>query len=123
MATIVPELDDFAEDSKLLDLLLAQIKDAPNRRTEERRAMFTTVSLQPLDDDLVPIGEPFFAMIRNISVGGIGLMFAKETECKYLQLKVETPAGEHLKTVIEIKHCTANGIMIGCSEISDLKLW
>lgn len=79
--------------------------------------------VQPLGDDLEPNGDAFFVMVRNISPGGIGLMFGEDTPCRYLQLQVDLPSGKKLRTVIEVKHCTAAGIMIGGSQITELQLW
>ena len=98
------------------------------RKTENRDSDRTELppipaEVQPLDHDFEPEGTPFAVIVRNISSRGIGLMFGEDTQCKYLQLQVDTPSGKKLKTVIEVKHCTENGIMIGGSAVTELRLW
>ena len=66
------------------------------------------------------LGPAFAAIVRSISAKGIGLMFGKPVTTKYLQVQVSTPEGGHLKTVIEVKHCTENGIMIGGASTTEL---
>ena len=80
------------------------------------------VEVLPLDADFEPCGAKFAAIIRNISQRGIGLMFGKDVKCEYLELLVSTPSGTQLKTVIQIRHCTENGILIGCSAMTELQL-
>ena len=94
-----------------------------NRESDRTELPPIPAEVQPLSCDLEPEGKPFFVMVRNISEGGIGLMFGEETTCRYLQLQLDTPSGRSLKTVIEVKHCTANGVMIGGSAVTELRLW
>ena len=97
------------------------------RKTERRDSERTELppipaEVQPLDDDFEACGPKFAVIVRNISARGIGLMFGKPVQCKYLELLVGTPSGKQLKTVIEVKHCIENGIMIGCSSMTQPRL-
>ena len=97
------------------------------RKTENRESERTELppipaEVLPLDADFEPCAPKFAVIVRNISKHGIGLMFGKEVTCKYLELLVGTPSGKQLKTVIEVKHCTENGIMIGCSTMTQLRM-
>ena len=96
------------------------------RSSEDRQAERTELppipaEVQPLDDNFEPLGKPFFAMVRNISTSGIGLMFGEQVSSKYLQLQIDRPSGGQLSTVVEVKHCTADGVMIGGNALTELR--
>ena len=94
-----------------------------NRNSDRTELPPIPAEVQPLDHNFEPQGTPFSVIVRNISSRGIGLMFGEDTQCNYLQLQVDTPSGKNLKTVIEVKHCTENGTMIGGSALTELRLW
>lgn len=91
------------------------------RRGQERVELPPVpVEVQPLNDEFEPEGSPFAAIVRSISAKGMGLMFGKPVQTKYLQVLVNTPGRDELKTVIELKHCTEDGIMIGGASMTEL---
>ena len=97
-------------------------REIENRESERVELQPIPAEALPLDDDCEPCGPKFAVIVRNISERGIGLMFGKEVQCKYLELLVGTPSGKQLKTVVELMHCSEKGIMIGCSSMTQLRL-
>ncbi len=100
----------------------SQFKGSEKREAARKELQPIPADVQPLDDALQPDGPPFFAIVRNISPHGMGLMFGTDVHCKYLEIQISTPSGGNLKTVIEVKHCTEEGMMIGGSSLTELRL-
>ena len=88
----------------------------PEQRADERRETPPIpVLVQPLDDQYEPEGESFVAVIRNVCNSGIGLMYGDNIDAKYIEIQTVAPSGAVLKCVMEVRHCTAAGVMIGAS--------
>ena len=97
-------------------------KPRKHERRERERVELPPVpaEVQPLNDAFEPEGAPFAAIVRSISAKGMGLMFGKPVHSKYLQVVVSASGRDQLKTVIELKHCTEAGIMIGGASTTEL---
>jgi hypothetical protein len=67
------------------------------RRTEERIPISVALSIQPLDLDFQPDGEPFFALTRDFSQGGMGFINSEPFDHKYLRLGIP---GHDASTII-----------------------
>lgn len=105
--------DDFQPPSELVDFVKRQIRDAPvsygaERRMEERYLMLVPVLAQPLDAEFRPMGEPFLAVTRDISRGGIGLVHSHPIRSPMVSLRMSL-AGEEVKVVAKVKWCEALG--------------
>ena len=71
------------------------------------------VEVQPLNDAFQPIGPSFYAVVRNISESGLGLMYCDDVCCRFAEVQAVLPSGAILRTVLEIKHCIGAGVMLG----------
>ena len=100
----------------------SKFKGSEKREAARKELAPIPADVQPLDDALQPDGQPFFAIVRNISSDGMGLMFGKDVHSKYLEIQISTPSGGKIKTVIEVKHCTEKGMMIGGTSLTELRL-
>ena len=67
---------DLAERSRL-DI-------GKERRREVRQLVAAPALIQPLNDELSPVGPPLEMVIRDISSSGIGLLYSKPIAATYL---------------------------------------
>jgi hypothetical protein len=82
----------------------------PERRVNLRYPLTMPVKVTPLNNDQMPSGtEPFLAVTRDISVGGLCLYYIHEVKEKYLQLELSSPNHDHLDVVIEVVRCRQAG--------------
>ena len=71
------------------------------------------VEVQPMADNLQPSGQPFAAILRNISESGIGIMFGKDVSARFVEISVPISSDREIKTLLEVEHSTENGMLIG----------
>ena len=64
--------------------------------------------VQPLDANLNPCGTPFRAVTRDLSVTGLGLVYTRAIDDKYLQVTIRTTTGVKSLTV-EVAGCRSLG--------------
>src|SRR5262245_32591770 len=62
--------------------------EGPERRTQLRYPITLPVRVTPLNSDLLPMDEPFVAVTRDISVGGICLYHTRPVKQPFLQLEM-----------------------------------
>jgi hypothetical protein len=72
------------------------------RRSEKRRPVVLNIIAVPLDEDRNPCGEPFLALSRNISRGGIALLHTETVKAPYLLLRIETLRHEVIQAVVQV---------------------
>ena len=72
------------------------------RRAEKRRPVVLNIIAVPLDEDRNPCGEPFLALSRNISRGGIALLHTEMVKAPYLLLRIETLKHEVIQAVVQV---------------------
>jgi hypothetical protein len=72
------------------------------RRSEKRRPVVLDIIAVPLDEDRNPCGEPFLALSRNISRGGIALLHTERVKAPYLLLRIETLRHEVIQAVVQV---------------------
>ena len=56
----------------------------------------------PLDENRQPCGEPFLALTRNISRGGIAILHSEGVTAPYLLLRIETGRHKAIQTVVQV---------------------
>lgn len=100
----IAELVAAENDGSSLPELLA---DA-NRRGEGRRAVLSSVLAEPLDEKLQPAGAPFVALTRNVSRGGIALLYTQPIGARYLALRQPGADGRDMR-YIEVVRSTLIG--------------
>lgn len=71
-----------APDGNVADLL----SDA-DRRGGDRRPVLSSVLAEPLDENFQPAGPAFVALTRNISRGGIALLYTQPIGARYLAVR------------------------------------
>lgn len=84
--------------------------DGPDSRAEPRYPVQLRVAAVPVDENLERIGEPFMAVSRDISGGGIAIYHTRGVTEKLLALELSTPAGEKTHVVMEILRCRPVGL-------------
>jgi hypothetical protein len=72
------------------------------RRTEKRRPVVLDIIAVPLDEDRNPCGDPFLALSRNISRGGIALLHTERVKAPFLLLRIETLRHEVIQAVVQV---------------------
>jgi hypothetical protein len=81
------------------------------RRAEPRWTIVTPVPVQPLDERLRPHGEPFVAISRDVSPGGMALYHLQPVPVKsLLAVELRAPEGDTLQAVLEVVRCRTDGL-------------
>ncbi|HEY2761197.1 MAG TPA: PilZ domain-containing protein [Pirellulales bacterium] len=79
------------------------------RRTHLRYPITMPVKATPLTDDQRPAGEPFLAVSRDISIGGMCLYHLYAVSEKYLELDLKGSGNDELHVVLEVVRCRQAG--------------
>ena len=77
-----------------------------DQRSHERTARSISVSIQPLDDDFQPCGDPFWVVSRDVSLRGLGLLSHEPLDHKYVRLGL---MDQTASTIAEVVHNTSIG--------------
>jgi hypothetical protein len=72
------------------------------RRTDKRKPVVLDVIAVPLDANRQPVGDPFLALTRNISHGGIAILHTEKVTAPYLLLRLETQKHQVIQAVIQV---------------------
>lgn len=88
------------------DSLEELLADA-ERRGEQRRPVLSSVMAEPLDENFQPNGAAFIALARNISRGGISLLYTQPIGAKYLALS--QPGESRVLRYVEVVRSTLIG--------------
>ena len=100
------DLDIPAASPSTVDEFVTALSEKGNRHDERRAANRKPLTLDviavPLDDKFVPIGEPFVALTRNISPGGISLVHTEQISTPYLLLRMETRRHQKLQVIVQV---------------------
>ena len=114
MSHLFVSRDKFVDSQELIalfveDLAREYFADGPDRRSEPRYRMTLPVQVQPLDDQMQPVGDVFRAVTRDISAHGIGLVCQDPTAARHLMLQLQTPMHDHITVAIEVLRCQPVG--------------
>ncbi|HVC95300.1 MAG TPA: hypothetical protein VND64_16510, partial [Pirellulales bacterium] len=60
-------------------------------------------------DQLRPVGDEFFLIVRNVSATGIGVLSTTPVNSPYLAIELATDGGETLHVAIEVRRCQPIG--------------
>lgn len=80
------------------------------RRRHSRFPIVMTISLVPLDSkQLVPNGDPYEVVLRNLSRAGVSILSSRAMVEKYVAIEIKTVANPDLRFVVEILRCSPFG--------------
>jgi hypothetical protein len=98
------------------------LRNHVEERQFPRFKLTVEVWVQPVDANFEPLGEPFTAVSRDISTGGIGLMHTRAIRDKYLWLRLVTHGGGTMNVVVEVLRCRPIGVFydIGAKFVAKL---
>jgi len=103
-----------APPAQLVEFVERLVRETVLARVEERREPRHKIAIevlaQPLDPDFQPTSEPFKAMSRDISAGGLGLVHTRSISDKHLLVKLEVPSGSRMTLVMEVLRCRPMGL-------------
>lgn len=88
----------------------AQYYEGPEQRTERRYLLSLPIAAVAVDSSLQRIGEPFIAVSRDISSGGIAMYHTRTVKEKLLALEMTAPAGDKLRVLMEVLRCHPSGL-------------
>jgi hypothetical protein len=98
----------FLAAQNLQNLRVIKADKIEEMRNHRRQARTMSILLQFLDDDLQPNLEPFWAITRDISLRGMGVICNDPIEvgqCMRMALINETTT-----VIAEVKHCSPIGV-------------
>ena len=76
-----------------------------DRRADARRSWAVPVLAMPVDEKLRACGEPFLAVSRDISLGGIAMYHTAEPSSRFLALEIDDPWGGKLRVLLNSLRC------------------
>jgi CheY-like chemotaxis protein len=102
--------DPPATMSGYLERLFAEVGDG-ERRESERASLLATVTVVPLNGSWEPCGEPFKAVARDVSEGGLSLLHTRAVTAEYLALRWSTlgASGQQINLILEVHRCQPMG--------------
>jgi hypothetical protein len=84
--------------------------EGDERRQTLRYPVTMPIRAVPLDDEGISAGEPFLAVTRDISVGGLCMYHLAPVVSRLLQLElVNSSKQEQLRVVLEVVRCLQTG--------------
>ncbi|MEM7454065.1 MAG: hypothetical protein AAF456_06885 [Planctomycetota bacterium] len=91
-----------------------------NRRRLKRYRHKLPLLVQPLDDDYMETGDPFWTTSRDFSRNGIGFNWHKTLECRFVNISIPDHS---FSGIAEVRHFTQlsidNGMYIIGAEFMD----
>lgn len=111
--TIPPE--PYAKSTSLIASVIESLPGrVPSFEGRERRAYARYVValptvVQPLDEQMQPFGKPFNGATRDISAGGIRLIFSQPVTNRFLGIRVMLPDGSDFELLVEVLRCVPLG--------------
>ena len=111
---VAPELVDFVKR------ISAELPPSHNHGKHPCHPFNVPADVQPLDASFNPSGEPFKAVTRDLSLLGIGLVYTRAVDAKYLQVTIRTTVGSK-SLIVEVTGCRSLGTFydIGATFVSD----
>lgn len=91
-----------------LDGLLAEQEQAATheRRAHPRGCLFGFLDVQPLNDALKPVDEPFMVAVRDISQGGLSFLHDSPPTVRYFAVTLTAASGKELcAPPVEVVRC------------------
>ena len=98
---ITPSTSRAAID-EFVDAVGAGFDPTKERRTDRRKPILLDVIAVPLDSQFKPVGDPFLALTRDISDGGISMFHTERVSAPYLLVKVDSPRYQKLQAVVQV---------------------
>lgn len=82
------------------------IEVVDDRREFQRIPKRVTVSIQPLDEDFAPEGEPFWAISSDVSQLGMGIVCDDRIFHEYIRLVL---VDQEVSVIAKVRHSTSIG--------------
>jgi len=99
--------------TQAIDALLDKLADssAPEKenRNSPRRAVSVRLRVIPCNESGEPAGQPFVALTRDLSAGGICLVHTRATNASHVMVVLRAPGLEPMQLVVEVLRCRAIG--------------
>jgi hypothetical protein len=89
--------------------LVSSYEPIIERREAPRLSVTFSARAVALDDQLRPVGDEFFLVVRNISATGLGLLSTTPVKSTFLAIELATDGGETLHVAIEVRRCQPIG--------------
>lgn len=83
--------------------------EGPERRSSPRIPKSLEISVQPLDEKLAECGQPFFAITRDISQGGLAYLSSRKAGCEKAVISLNNGIAPGIVCRIcndSVLHCT-----------------
>ena len=75
-----------------------------DRRLTTRQQISVPVRVCPANENGDPVGEPYLAVTRDISSGGVGYFTVVKPEANFVTIEMESPEGETLNVMGAVRH-------------------
>ncbi len=111
-----PELIAFAERLARQQLGLESGETAEaEERQHTRHKLTTKVWVQPIDAAYDPAGDPFYAVTRDISSTGLGMVHTRAVHSPFLRVRFPNRDPGQTDLVLKVVRCGALGLFYDIS--------
>jgi hypothetical protein len=98
----------------IADFVKKMIVDAqgyygPEKRTDPRYDLTTSVTAVPIDEEFRQTGEAFLAVTRDVSTRGMALFHTRVVTQPLLAVELLAPGGAKLRVALKITRCIPVG--------------
>jgi c-di-GMP-binding flagellar brake protein YcgR len=105
-STLQPPSEDLIQYSQGFDAG----SDIGYQREAKRVAITRNVPVIPVDSSVKPTGEPFVAVTRNLSTGGLAIMHTETVKDNFIVVELSSKEGSRLQVLVEVLRCTRRGV-------------
>ena len=98
---------ELSSPRKFVQVLRQLTSDAKDTRSSNRYPKRLSLSIQPLDEDFLPDGEPFFAISSDMSKRGMGFILDEPMVHTHLRITLKD---DNVSVIAELRHNTSIGI-------------
>lgn len=109
-----PNRATLPQDSDALVTRMTQnLYRGEERRSQTRFIVATHVQAQAVDDRFNPVGKPFRVILRDISSGGVCLLYPTPIESRFVAVTLDHPTDEQatVEVIVEIRNRHIDGPM------------
>lgn len=110
---LIEEYREFPEPPETIVNFIRSLPSATpedaNRRRRPRRTVATTCLVTPLDAQLSPCGDSFFAVTRDVSTVGIAIVYTRKVDAPNLKFELQRADGSRVQILTKRIRCVPLG--------------
>ncbi|MEX2120752.1 MAG: hypothetical protein WD847_14270 [Pirellulales bacterium] len=93
-----------------IEQLIPTVDPTMDRRAARRFVTTFPAVAVALNENFEPEGNPFVALVHNISTHGLAMVHIRPVAAKYVGVELRLPRGQNVQVIIEITRCELIGL-------------